>query len=454
MDPALFEIARVTRGTVFEGGLWLVGGAVRDSLLGAPQPADLDIVLESDALDLAQLLRQTGVSDIEPVVYPRFGTALIMVGGANVELITARRESYNEMSRKPNVEPATLKEDALRRDFTVNTLLRNIHTGEMLDPTGCGLKDLNEGILRTPLEPKRTFYDDPLRMLRAVRFRWKLGFTPAPGLYESVRQEAHRLDIISAERIRDEWVKMLSAPTATAAMRDLMDLGLLDRFAPEFHEMVGVDQGKWHHLDVWEHSLLVVDNLYKGPTRPQVGHVLGALLHDIGKPRTRILDADGEIRFFGHETTGAAMSEKLLRRLKFSNEDIEPVVALVKNHMRLGSFDHFTSAAARRLLRDMGDQTDALLALVEADAASLKPGVRSMDLTSIRERLDEVRSATPVETLESPLSGDEIMAITGVPPGPEVGRIKAGLLDEVLEGRILPGDTEHARVWVQANFHA
>lgn len=444
---------------MFENQLWLVGGAVRDELLDSPSPSDacsdregaggwgegpsdFDIVLEGDALALADLLWKKGVSSIAPVVYPRFGTAMVHAAGSNVELITARRESYEATSRKPNVEPATLLEDARRRDFTVNTLMRNLHTFELRDPLGMGLDDLHAKILRTPLPPEETFRDDPLRMLRAVRFRWKLGFEPAPGLYEAIASEVERLDIVSAERIRDEWVKMLLHPTASGAMRDLMSLGLLDRFAPEFRAMEGVDQGRYHHLDVWEHTLLVVDNLR--PPR-SLTLTLAALLHDIGKPSTWSADYEANIRFYGHETVGAEMAEKMLRRLKFSNEDVAPVVSLVKNHMRLGSFKEFTPTAARRLLRDMGDLLEPLFDLVEADAASLRPGVRVLDLAPIRARVAQVSASTPVESLESPLSGDEIMALLNLEAGPEVGRLKQAILNEVLEGRIDPGDKAAAQ---------
>lgn len=461
MHPSLAKVAQVTQGTRFENQLWLVGGAVRDQLLGldGSTDADFDIVLEGDAVSLATHLRETGASSIEPVVYPRFGTAMVRIDGSNVELVTARRESYEASSRKPHVEPATLQDDALRRDFTANTLMRNLHSGELRDPLGVGMADLRSRVLRTPLDPNVTFRDDPLRMLRAVRFKWKLGFTPAPGLYESIVAEVERLDIVSEERVRDEWVKMLLHPTASDAMRDLMELGLLDRFAPEFRAMKGVDQGHYHHLDVWEHTLLVVDNL-NDPTAPSPQHdplaergrltlVLAALLHDVGKPGTRSIDAEGNVRFFGHETVGAEIAERMLRRLKFSNEDVAPVISLVKNHMRLGSFTTFTATAARRLIRDMGDLLEPLFDLVQADAAALRPGVRAMDLSPIRARVTEVRLRTPTETLESPLSGNEIMALTKLDPGPEVGRLKHALLDEVLEGRIAPGDKDAARDWLK-----
>lgn len=440
MHPALSAVAKATEQTPFEGQLWLVGGAVRDELLGREHSNDFDIVLEGSSGELAQLLYEKGVSSIAPVTYERFGTAMVHVQGTNIEIVTARRESYDETSRKPNVQPATLEEDARRRDFTVNTLMRNVHSQELRDPLVAGLQDLQAKVLRTPLDPAATFYDDPLRMLRAVRFRWQLGFEPAPGLYEAISDERERLRIISMERVRDEFVKMLMLRDADRALDDLMNLGLLHIFAPELVAMIGVDQGAYHHLDVWSHSLLVLRNV--GPADLTLR--LAALLHDVGKPSTRFVDEEGDIRFFGHETVGADMTRELLRRMKFSNDQIEPVALLVRNHMRLGSAPVFTPSAARRLIRDMGDHLEPLLQLVEADANALKRGVRVLDLEPIRVRIAEVSKATPRSQLESPLSGEEIMELTGLSPGPEVGKLKQMLVEKVLEGDLQPGDKDAA----------
>lgn len=447
-EPALVAIAAATRGTPFERDLWLVGGAVRDDLLGKPPANDFDIVTRGSSAELAQFLFERQVSAIAPVTYERFGTAMVDVHGVKIEIVTARRESYNPESRKPAVEPATLEEDAARRDFTVNALLRNLHTGELFDPLGRGIADLREGILRTPLDPIETFHDDPLRMLRAVRFRWQLGFSPAPRLYESVRSESKRLSIISAERIKDELMKMLGLSSGANALQDLMNLGLIHEFVPELEEMVGVEQGKYHHLDVWEHTLLVVRN--SGPADPILA--LAALFHDIAKPRTRSVDASGNIRFFGHEAVGARMTDDILRRLKFPQRDVDAVVMLVKNHMRLGSAPEFTPSAARRLLRDLGDEVDRLLKLVEADANGLKAGVKVMDLAPIRARLEEVQKTTPRQTLESPLTGVEIMESLGIGAGPEVGKWKAFLTEKVLDGELQPGDKATARNMLLASF--
>ncbi|RYG36631.1 HD domain-containing protein [bacterium] len=436
----LVRIARATAGTEWEGDLYLVGGAVRDDLLGKEVEADYDLVTTGDAPALARFLWKQRVSEIPPVTYERFGTAMVRVEGTQVELVTARKESYDPGSRKPKVERATLREDAERRDFTANTLMRRITDGELIDSLGMGLIDLQAGILRTPLDPQATFADDPLRMLRAVRFRWKLGFTPAPGLYEAIRTARERLRIVSPERIRDEVVKMLGGKPepVVGALRDLMDLGLIEIFAPALVPMVGCEQGDWHDSDVWDHTLRVVANAGSG----DLELTLAALLHDVGKPATRTIH-EGHVRFFGHEKVGAEMTREILRDLRFPQRDIEKVAGLVRNHMRLGS-GPFTEAAARRLIRDMGDDTDRLLHLVDADANALRAGVRALELGPIRETVDRVRAATPADRLESPLDGREIAARLGIAPGPEVGRYKTALQEAVLEGRLLPGDKERA----------
>ncbi|MEA2552180.1 MAG: hypothetical protein QOJ65_356 [Fimbriimonadaceae bacterium] len=445
MHPALEAIKEATTGTPYEGQLWLVGGAVRDELLGIPHAADFDIVLQGSSQDLAKFLYKKRVSTIPPVTYERFGTAMVQVEGAQIELVTARKESYDAESRKPEVEPATLEEDALRRDFTVNTLMRNLHTAELLDPLGRGLSDLKQKVLRTPLDPVATFHDDPLRMLRAVRFRWKLGFEPAEGLYGAIKNEAHRLKIISGERIRDEVLKMLQQPTAADALQDLMHRNLLTHFAPELTALVGVDQGDYHHLDVWDHLLLTLRNAGSDDLILS----LAALLHDIGKPETRFVDEQGRVRFFGHEEVGANIAEKLLRRLKLPLRDIENVSLLVRNHMRLGFGPEISASAARRLVRDLGDQLPRLLKLVEADRAAHKPGIPHPDLKQIRAVVEQVQAETPREVLQSPLEGGEIMELLSLEPGPEVGKWKSFLTEKVLDGHIAPGDKEAARSELQ-----
>lgn len=435
MHPALLRIANALPGTPFDQKVWLVGGAVRDELLGVSASNDFDLVTTGDAIELAEHLFRRGASTIRPVTYPRFGTALIVVEDIHVELVTARSESYEHGPRKPDVKPASLEEDAKRRDFTVNALMRNIQTGELVDLLGTSRSDLENRILRTPLNPETTFQDDPLRMLRAVRFRQKLQFEPDPAMWEAIKQQASQLQRISAERIRDELSKMLVHERAAEALQDLLDTGLLAQFAPDLRAMVGVEQGKWHHADVWDHTRLVVSKV-----EPTVELRLAALLHDVAKPVTRSIDENGNTRFFTHELVGAEMAKKWLHAMRYSAETIDTVALLVKNHMRLGSGPTFTPSAARRLIRDLDGHDEELLNLVEADSNSLKQGVKVMDLTSIRAQLEAVRQATPRESLDSPLTGKQIMEYLNVGPGTQIGQIKARLTECVLEGTLAPGD--------------
>jgi poly(A) polymerase len=365
---------------------------------------------------------------------------MVRVDDLSIELVTSRAESYASDSRKPDVKPAPLIEDAKRRDFTVNTLMRNLHSGELFDPLKQGLIDLRDKILRTPLDPRATFADDPLRMLRAVRFRWQLGFKPGPGLFEAIFEERHRLAIISAERVQEELNRMLALPDANRCLQDLLDLGLLPLFAPELAALQGVEQGRHHHRDAWEHTLLVV----RGVDRSNLNLRLAALFHDVAKPVTRTIEAEGRTRFFGHERIGAAMAEAVLRRLKYSNERIASVTLLVRNHMRLTDADAWSPAAARRLIRDLGPDLESLLQLVQADREAHRAGVPGPDLASVRNLIERVSSATPPAKLRSPLTGNDIQQILGIPEGPEVGRWLHWLTEAVLEGWLDPEDRQQA----------
>lgn len=443
-QTTLERIAAAIANTPFEGRVYAVGGYVRDKLLGRPDSNDIDLVVEGDALALVQYLFTAGLSNRPPAVFENFGTASLQIGDDEVEFVTARRESYRGDSRKPTAEPATLMEDAQRRDFTVNALLWPVASGGgVVDLLGTGLSDLHARILRTPLDPLQTFEDDPLRMLRAVRFAHRLGFDYAPGLQEAIRAKAHRMAILSPERVREELMKMLAGPAPAESLADLMRLGLLDQFWPEFADGIGMEQGTYHHLDVWGHTLEVVRQ-----ARPDPWIRLACLFHDVGKPRTRTVEPDGRIRFFGHEKVGEAMAREMLARLRFSNDEVRFVAKMVRNHMRLGSMKEFTATAARRLIRDLGHDLEALLDVCDADAAGLKRGVRILDVQALRRKIEEVAAETPPQALESPLSGVEILAILGGEPGPWVGEVKSALAEEVVAGRIQPGDKGEAEEFV------
>lgn len=437
-SPVALALGEALAGTPFAQSTWVVGGAVRDAWLGRERDGDTDVVTESSLDELLDTLNAKGWPTVAR--YPRFGTAALWIGKTTVEVVQARAESYAPDSRKPDVRPASLVEDLLRRDFTINTLTQDLVTGEVRDVLGQAIHDLEARLLRTPLDPVRTFEDDPLRLLRAVRFRAELDFDYAPGLAEAARASAERLAIVSAERIRDEFVRMLVSPNAARALSDLVEFGLMPWIVPELLEGIGCTQGDYHHLDVFGHTRAVVE-----ATPPIRRLRLAALFHDIAKPTCRSVDAEGRIRFFGHETEGGEMTRARMRALRFSDAEIEGVVLLVRNHMRIGSFERFTSSAARRLLRDLGPSWTALLDLAAADQAGHRQGSPRANLEEIRAALLDAERITPPTTLVSPLDGDEIQRVLGLPPGPEVGRAKRFLEEAVIEGRLAAGDQEAAK---------
>jgi poly(A) polymerase len=447
LDRALEHLRRGLSDTPYEGKVYLVGGYVRDKLLGRPLPSDVDLVLEGDALALAQFLYERGVADHPPVTYPRFGTAMVHVGGLMVELVTARAESYHDTSRKPAaVKPATLYADALRRDFTVNTLLENLHTGEIVDPLGTGMRDLQAKLLRTPRDPHETFYEDPLRMLRAVRFAVQLGFTLDPAAEHAIREQADRLKIVSIERIQTEFTRLMDSPQAAAGLQMLLEMGLLAQFAEPLLPMVGCTQNDYHLYDVWGHSLKTVEHVDPtGLTMPAWELRLAALLHDVGKPATKTIGEDGAIHFYEHDRVGAQIARDWLRSLRYSNETIERITTLVRMHMRPGFYTpQWSDAAVRRLIRDAGDLLEPLLRLVEADIKAQRHDVVHADIAALRERITTVQATQPPTRWRSPLTGEQLMQYFGLKPSPLVGQLKRYLEEQVIEGALHPDDAEHA----------
>lgn len=457
-------LRRVWAGTEYQGQVFLVGGAVRDSLLGREREFDLDLVTELDPVPLLDRMLEwnwtppgpplaasqgegsdAGIASFQVrqlggLAGREFGVYRFGLGAFEFEIVRARGEVYSEDSRRPSVYPAGLKEDVMRRDFTVNALLADLDSGEVHDLTGRGLSDLQQGVLRTPLEPGSTFFDDPLRMLRAIRFRCQLGFEPVEGLYEAIRSQASRLQVISAERIRDEFEKILLSPRVGLGLQDLLETGLLNEFAPDLVAMVGVEQGSFHHLDAWGHTVRVVES-----TAADLRLRLAALLHDVGKPATRFVDESGRTRFFGHAELGAKMAAEWLRSMRFPGDVIREVEFLVHHHMRLGDTSKWSAAAARRLVRDMGPSLERFLQLVEADGRGMKADARKLDLVSIRELIDSVKLPAAGRQFESPLDGREIQRLLGLSPGPAVGRAKTWLTERVLEGELAPLDSEMAQ---------
>lgn len=448
LASAIRRIREITKGTDYEGQLFLVGGYVRDRVMGLTSGDDIDIVLEGDGVALARFLHQQGVSRHAPVLFPRFGTAKLEIDGVDVEIVGARAESYAETSRKPTVERAGLMEDAKRRDFTVNTLLENLQTGETLDLLGRALSDLAAGVIVTPLDPETTFRDDPLRMLRAVRFAVRLGFRMDENCAQAIRDQAGRLGIVSGERIREEFTKMLVGPEAGRSLRMLQELGLLAEFAPELQAMVGVDQNEAHLWDVWEHTVRAVEAL---PPSAGLNARLAMLLHDVGKPQTKTVDEQGDIHFYQHEAAGLEPTTQFLTRLRFPNDIIQAVLKLVRMHMRPGGYSPLWSdGAVRRLLRDAGPAFDDLMLICRADAAARRPDAVPPQLDALLERVRRVEAEFVSAEARSPLTGKEIMEHLGIGAGMMVGRLKLALEEAVLEGNLTPEDKPAAYRMIEA----
>lgn len=443
MRTIIEKLRSATRGTEYEGRLYLVGGIVRDRVMGLSAEEDVDVVLEGDAAQLAAFLYNKQISAHPPTTYPRFGTAMLRVGGSRVEFVGARKESYDPTSRKPATEPGSLQDDVLRRDFTINTLLENLHTGEILDLTSKARQDIRDHIIRTPQDPLVTFEDDPLRMLRAIRFASRFGFRIDPETYDAIKKQSHRLDIVSAERIRGEFSKILMTEDAPGGLEMLRETRLLEGFAPELAATYGVRQNKYHRYDVWHHSLKTLEHI---PVEQGIVMRLAALLHDVGKAPTRTVDEEGEAHFYGHEAVGAEIAQRLLRRLTYSNAKAEEVGFLISMHLRVGSYrDDWSDTAMRRLIRDAGGYLDKLIVLTEADRTAARSSARDADLTPFRKRLAEVKIKLEGRKIASPLNGREIMEALGLATGPNIGKVKKYLEEQVVAGNLLPGDKARAR---------
>lgn len=428
-DPALPLLRRAAGELGVRA--WAVGGYVRDTLLGREHP-DLDVVVEEGrALELAERFAEL-VGARRPALFPRFGTAQVTWEKRLVEFASARAESYAPESRKPFVRPASIEEDLLRRDFTVNAMLMDL-TGQVSDPLG-GRADLERRLLRTPRPAEVTFSDDPLRMLRAIRFAAQLGFELAPDLLPAMRRlrDRARPPVLSVERVNDELRKMLLSDRPRLALELLDSGGLMEVLLPEVFACHGVEQGGYHVADVFGHTLLTVEHMARLGPHDLVLR-LAALFHDVGKPLTATPDG----AFHGHHEVGARLAGEALSRLRFANAEVEKVVRLVRLHLRPVFYSSdWRDGAVRRLARDAGDQLEALLALARADiAASRYPDPGKLD--ELERRLHAVRSEQP-SRMSLPITGRDIMRVRGLPSGPAVGRIKAQLEELVLDGTLPP----------------
>ena len=426
---------------------FVIGGFVRDYFLQRPCN-DIDVVVEGSGIALAEAVAARLHTKVS--VFKNFGTAMLRSHGMEIEFVGARRESYRANSRKPIVEDGTLKEDQERRDFTINAMafsLQKEDFGELVDPFG-GIRDLNDGIIRTPLDPDTTYSDDPLRMLRAIRFATQLGFTIVPESIESMRRNKERLSILSAERIADELGKIMKTPKPSVGFELLDSCELLPFILPELSNLKGVEtvEGRGHK-DNFLHSLQVLDNVAQASDK--VWLRWAALLHDIGKAQTKKWEPGTGWTFHGHEYIGSKMVKGIFRRLKMSqSDDMKYVEKLVALHLRPIALvtDQVTDSAVRRLLFDAGDDIDDLMILCNADITSKNDRkVESFrrQYEHVREKLVEVEEKDAVRNFKNPITGELIMEHYGIKPCREIGLIKEFVKEAILDG-VIPNEYEAA----------
>ncbi|MGK9476133.1 CCA tRNA nucleotidyltransferase [Melioribacter sp. OK-6-Me] len=420
--------------------VYLVGGFVRDVILNRSRE-EMDFLIVGNGPEFAQeLAKEFNVGNV--TIYKNFGTAHFNYNGISFEFVGARKESYNRNSRNPKVAPGTLEDDLNRRDFTINTLALSLNKdsfGELIDRFG-GLNDIENKIIKTPLDPVATFDDDPLRIMRAIRFAAQLGFSIEEKTLQAASMMAERLKIVSQERITDEFFKILSTPVPSIGLKLMYENGIMKVVFPEVDELGGVEQRKdYHHKDVFYHTCIVVDNLAK--VTDNIWLRFAGLVHDIAKPQTKKFVEGIGWTFHGHEELGARMMKSIFTKMKLPMNKLHYVEKLVRLHMRPIALveEHVTDSAVRRLAAAAGEDLDDLITLCRADVTGKNPERVSKYLSNydrVMEKVKEVQEKDRLRAFQSPVRGDEIMRVCCIPPSKTVGEIKKAIEEAILDGKI------------------
>lgn len=421
---------------------YVVGGWVRDQLLKRPNSKDIDFVVVGDALDVAKRCSKT-LGGSKVTLFKKFGTAQFRWKDWDIEFVQARTESYTSDSRNPAVAPGTLRDDQLRRDFTINAMAMGVNQdnfGQLLDPFD-GQSDLKKGIIRTPLNPQETFDDDPLRMMRAVRFASQLGFTIDDQTLKGIQGKANRMAILSSDRIHVELNKIMESKVPSVGLTWMHKGGLMPHVLPEIAALEGVDEVDGHlHKDNFWHSLEVLDNLAR--VSDKLWHRWAALLHDIGKPVTKRFKKGSGWTFHGHEFIGGKMAKKLFRRLSMPMDArMKYVVKLIQMSSRPIAViaEEVTDSAVRRLLFDAGDDIDDLMQLCEADITT-KNGKRKQrylkNFNTVRSKIKAVEAKDKLRNWQPPVNGNQLMQWFDLPPGKAIGDLKTAIREGILDGDI------------------
>ena len=444
-NKRLGKISKIVSDLSTESNIksYLVGGCVRDLMLNpSADSIDIDIMVEGDGISFAKLLaKKMNVPKVVP--FPKFATAKIPYHEYEIEVASARLESYDKSSRNPSsIQISNIQDDLLRRDFTINAMaisLNENNFGEFFDPFN-GMEDLKNKILKTPLNPDNTFSDDPLRMMRACYFASKLSLEIEPECLLSIQNNSERISIVSQERITNELFKILGTDRPSIGLNILQQSGLMEYVFPEISIMYGLDQSnEYHHKDIFYHTLEVVDNAAK--LSNNVDLRLAALVHDIAKPKTRRLSKSKGYTFYGHDDVGARMLKGVAESMKFSNSTRDFITKLTALHLRPISLakKEVTDSAIRRLIVDAGEEIDDLMTLCRADITTKNPKNISKYLANfdrVDKRIKEVSEIDKLKAFQSPVRGDEIMKMFNLSPGKEVGKIKTMIEDAIINGEI------------------